>query len=48
MKQITSRMARAESVDEKLKAKDQTAWIGRMNSIRQRVEETILQELIYR
>jgi hypothetical protein len=40
-------MAQAEGVDEKLKAKDQIAWVGRMNNIRQRAEETILAELIY-
>ena len=40
-------MARAEGVDEKLKAKDQMTWVGRMNNIRQRAEEIILAELIY-
>ena len=47
MEQIIPHMVQAEGVDEKLKAKDQMAWVGRMNSIRQRAEETILQELIY-
>ena len=47
MEQIIPRMAQAEGVDEKLKAKDQIAWVGRMNNIRQRAEETILAELIY-
>ena len=47
MEQIIPRMARAEGVDEKLKAKDQMAWVGQMNNIRQRAEEIILQELIY-
>ncbi|MBQ1352083.1 MAG: TnpV protein, partial [Oscillospiraceae bacterium] len=36
-----------KGVDEKLKAKDQMAWVGQMNNIRQRAEEIILQELIY-
>ena len=48
MEKIISQIARAEGVDEKLKATDQMAWVGRMNNIRQRVEETILSELIYR
>ena len=39
-------MAVAEGVDEALKARDQMAWIAGMNSIRQRAEETILNELI--
>ena len=30
-----------------LKAHDPMAWVGRMNSIRQRVEEMVLEELIY-
>ena len=47
MEQIIPRMAQAEGVDEKLKAKDQMAWVGRMNNIRQRAEETILRELVY-
>ena len=37
----------AESVTEQLKANDQLAWVGRMNSIRDRVEEIVLSELVY-
>ena len=40
-------MAQVEDVDEKLKAKDQKAWVGRMNNIRQQADEIILAELIY-
>ena len=47
MEQIISQMALTEGVDEILKAKDQLAWIGRMNNIRQRADEIILAELIY-
>ena len=47
MEQIISQIAQTEGVDEKLKAKDQMAWIGRMNNIQQRADEIILQELIY-
>lgn len=47
MERIISRMAEAEGVDEKLKASDQLGWIGRMNSIRQQAEETVLAELVY-
>ena len=47
MEQIIPRMVQAESIDEKLKSKDQMAWIGRMNNIRQRADEIILAELIY-
>ena len=47
MEIMVPRMAQAEGVDKKLKAKDQLSWVGRMNNIRQRAEETILAELIY-
>ena len=47
MDRMVRQMADAESITEDLKAKDQMAWVGRMNSIRQRAEESILQELIY-
>ena len=47
MEQIIPRMAWADGADEKLKAKDQMSWVGRMNNIRRRAEEIILQELIY-
>ena len=42
-----SQMAETEGVDEQLKASDQLGWISRMNSIRQRAEETVLNELIF-
>ena len=47
IEQIIPGLAQTEGVDEILKAKDQMVWVGRMNSIRQRAEEMILQELIY-
>lgn len=47
IEQIISRMAWADGADEKLKAKDQMSWVGRMNNIQRRAEEIILQELIY-
>ncbi len=47
MEWIISRMAEDEGVNEQLKASDQLGWIGRMNSIRQQAEETVLVELVY-
>ena len=44
---IVAEMARSAGVDEKLKARDQMAWVGAMNAIRQQAEETVLEELIY-
>ena len=40
-------MAKREGVTEALKAADQMAWVGRMNNIRNRTEEIILNELVY-
>ena len=43
----SAQMAKTEGVTEALKASDPMAWIQRMTSIRSRVEETILSDLIY-
>ena len=40
-------MAAREGIDEDLKTRYQMAWVAGMNSIRQRAEKTILDELIY-
>ena len=40
-------MARAEGVTEQLKAENQMEWVRRMNSIRNRAEEIVSDELIY-
>ena len=37
----------AEGITEQLKADNQLAWVGRMNNIRDRMEEIILSELVY-
>ena len=44
---IVEQMKAAEGVSEELKAANQMAWVGAMNSIRNRAEEIILRELIY-
>jgi hypothetical protein len=43
----SSRMAKTEGVTEQMKASDPMTWIQRMTNIRNRVEETILHDLIY-
>ena len=45
--QLVAQMKDAEGVTERLKAKNQMEWVGRMNSIRSRAEEIILSELVY-
>ena len=47
MERMIALMAGAEGINEKLKASDQLGWISRMNSIRHRVEEIVLDELVF-
>ena len=44
---MIDQMKASEGVTEGLKAADQMAWVGAMNSIRNRAEEIILHEMIY-
>lgn len=44
---IVEQLKATEGVTEELKAADQMAWVGAMNSIRNRAEEIILHEMIY-
>ena len=43
---LMKQYAEREGVTEELKARDQMEWVQRMNSIRERVEEVMLQEFI--
>ena len=43
MKQI----AQQEGVTEKLKAEDMMSWVRKMNNIKNRVQEIVLQEIVY-
>lgn len=47
MERIIEQMKESEVVTEALKAADQLAWVGAMNSIRNRAEEIIREEMIY-
>lgn len=44
---LTTQLAHAEGVTEALKSADPMAWVGRMNSVRNRVTEIVNHELIY-
>ena len=44
---LVKQMAKVEDVNEKLKATDQMAWVGRMNNIRNRAIEIVNSEIIY-
>ena len=46
MERLTAQMAKAEGVTEQLKAQDQMAWVGAMNSIKNRAEEIVTNALI--
>ena len=48
MELLVLQMAKLEGVTEALKAADQMEWVRRMNSIRNRAEEIVLSELVYR
>ena len=47
MELTITQMAKAEGVTERLKAENQMEWVQRMNSIHNRAEEIVLDELIY-
>jgi hypothetical protein len=44
---LISQMAQQEGITERLKATEQMEWIRRMNSVRSRVEEIILEKVIH-
>ena len=44
---IIDQLKATEGVTEELKAADPMAWVGTMNSIRNRAEEIVLREMIY-
>lgn len=44
---LVKQMTVAEGITEQLKTADQMAWVGRMNSIRNRATEIVNSEIIY-
>ena len=47
MATLTRQLAATEGVTEELKNQDQMEWLRRMNSIRNRAEEVVIQEVVY-
>ena len=45
--QLISQLAQQEGVTEQLKAENQMEWVARMNNIRNRADEIVLNDLIY-
>ena len=46
MDRLVAQMAATEGVTEQLKAENQMEWVSRMNSVRDRVEEVIMADII--
>ncbi len=44
---MMAELAKAQGIDEHLKATDQMRWVQMMNNVRSTVEETIMRELIF-
>ena len=47
METMVAAMKKQQGITEELKARDQLAWVGAMNNIRNAAEEIILRELVY-
>ena len=46
--QMVKQLAKHEGITEELKCHNQMEWVRHMNSIRNRAEEVVLNEIIYR
>lgn len=44
---LVKQLAKQEGVTEELKRRDQMAWVGAMNNIRDRVNEIVLNEVVF-
>lgn len=44
---LISQLAQQEGITEQLKAENQMDWVAQMNNIRNRADETVLNDLIY-
>lgn len=47
VERLVEQMAEKEDVAEALKANDQMLWVQRMNNIRERAEDVVINDLIY-
>ena len=45
--QLVKQLAKQEGVTDELKRRNQMAWVGAMNNIRDRVNEIVLNEVIF-
>ncbi|MBR0302523.1 MAG: TnpV protein [Clostridia bacterium] len=47
LESLVRQMSKAECITESLKATDQLEWVRQMNNIRNRAEETVLNDIIF-
>ena len=47
MKVLVDQMMERQSITEELKVRDQMAWVGAVNNIRNAAEEIVLKEIVY-
>lgn len=47
MELLTEQMAKAEGVNEALKARDQMGWVAAMDNIKARAEEIVINDLVF-
>ena len=45
---LIKQMAESENINKELKATDTTAWIGKLNNVRNRAAEVVSEEIIYK
>jgi len=45
---LAKQLMAVEGISEDLKSRDQMEWVRRMNSIRNRVDEVVLTEVVYK
>ena len=48
VEKLTKQLVAVEGISEDLKSRDQMEWVRRMNSIRNRVDEVVLTEVVYK
>lgn len=48
LQDMITKMAEQEGVNEELKSTDQMTWVQKMNNIRNRAEEVVLSEYVYK
>ena len=48
VEKLTKQIMAVEGISEDLKSHDQMEWVRRMNSIRNRVDEIVLTEIVYK